>query len=493
MIQNDPKKRGRRQKSKKYLTTQKRDKKMVDVNINKDRFVSEGANYKEKYKIGPVLGSGAFAEVRKVTHRDTGKPRAMKIISKKSLDRSELHEQFLTEIKILKTLDHPNILKVYEFYQDEKRYYIISEYLTGGELFDKIIEKGSFSETDAAHIMKQILSAVYYCHSHNIVHRDLKPENLLLEDKSENFNIKVIDWGTSQVFDPNKKMRHKYGTPYYIAPEVLKKKYDEKCDIWSCGVIMYILLCGFPPFGGNNDNAILQNVLKGKYDYNSPEWEPISAKGKDLIDKMLTYNPAERITAEQALQHPWIKENDDTTVDNKVAISGLNKLKSFRAEQKLQQATLTYIASQLASKDETEELKALFQSLDINGDGMLSRDEIKVGYGKLIGEEAAEEEVEKIFQTCDTDGSGTLDYTEFIVATLDKKAVLSKEKLESTFKMFDKDGSGSISASEITSVLGGTPESDQYWEEIIKEVDQNGDGEIQLAEFKDMMIKFYEN
>lgn len=198
-----------------------------------------------------LLGKGGFGEVKKVIHKLTNNARAMKIIKRDNVDESFM-AALNSEIKILQMLDHPNIVKLYEVYQDPKNIYMITEYLEGGELFDMILKSRNFNENIAAKIMKQVLSAVAYCHSKKIVHRDLKPENLLLAS-NDSFEIKVIDFGLSRTFSPDKSMYSKMGTPFYIAPEVLKKKYNEKCDIWSCGVILYILLSGNPPFNGKND------------------------------------------------------------------------------------------------------------------------------------------------------------------------------------------------------------------------------------------------
>jgi calcium-dependent protein kinase len=220
-------------------------------------------------------------------------------------------EMLKNEIEILQDMDHPNIVKMYEYLEDEKRIYIVTEICKGGELFDEILNRAKFDEHDAAIVMKQLLSAINYCHKKSIVHRDLKPENMLLEQDRDLEKIKIVDFGTSLVFDQDRQMEEKLGTAYYIAPEVIKKQYNEKCDLWSCGVIMYILLSGEPPFNdprADND-AIMKKVEIGKYDIDHGVWRQISDQAKDLIKKLLTYNSADRISAEDALNHPWIADN----------------------------------------------------------------------------------------------------------------------------------------------------------------------------------------
>lgn len=202
------------------------------------------------------------------------------------------------EINNLKDLDHPNIIKINEFFEDEKRYYIVTEICKGGELFDEIVEKGYFAEKDAAKLMKQILSCINYCHLNNIVHRDLKPENILLEKDKDFDKIKIIDFGTSLMFEKGVDIKEKLGTPYYIAPEVLKKKYGPKCDIWSCGVIAYIVMCGAPPFNGDSEKEIINKVKDGRVSFSSPIWNKISPEAKDFIEKLLKVNPDVRLSAQ---------------------------------------------------------------------------------------------------------------------------------------------------------------------------------------------------
>jgi calcium-dependent protein kinase len=337
--------------------------------------------------------------------------------------------------------------------------------------------------------MKQVLSAVSYCHAENIVHRDLKPENLLLDSEGAGGIIKVIDFGTSQKYDPDKKMHQTYGTPYYIAPEILAGEYNEKCDVWSCGVIMYILLCGRPPFDGQTDDEILENVSKGSYKTDSAVWKNVSKDGLDLVQRMLKFDPEKRIQSIDALGHSWIKDlTEGINVDENLATGALKNLQGFRAERKLQQAVCTFMVSQMATKEEMEELQKAFSSLDKNGDGKLSKDELLLGFTDIMGATAAEEEVDRIMNLVDTDQNGWIDYSEFVMATLDKKNLLSDERLETAFRIFDKDNNGFIDASEIRAVLGkGKKLDDAVWDELISEVDINGDGEVSFKEFKKMM------
>jgi len=351
----------------------------------------------------------------------------------------------------------------------------------------------SFSEKQAALTMKQILSAVFYCHQHNIVHRDLKPENILYESKKEDALLKIIDFGTSKQFEANSKMNQKFGTAYYIAPEVLKRKYNEKCDIWSCGVILYILLCGYPPFNGADDKAIMEKVSAGKYDFHHEEWKGVTPEAKKFIEKMMEIDVNKRYSAEQALNDPWIKKMCGATeVDRPLAISALKNLKSFRAEKKLQEATWVFLVTYMSTREEKAELLKTFQALDLNGDGQLTREELIEGYKKFMSSEEAEKEVDTILKAVDANGSGALDYSEFVMATINRQKLLSKERLEATFKMFDKDGSGYLEIDEIKAIFnpnGTQVIADSVWLDLIKEVDPNSDGKISLSEFKEMMMK----
>jgi calcium-dependent protein kinase len=468
--------------------------KVESLKFSSGNFVMMKKNsLKDDYTISAKIGSGAFGYVRLAVHKTSKQKRAIKTIDKESITKDMTERaKFFNEVDILKRADHPNIIRLYEFYEDERHFHLVTEYFSGGELFDFIIKSKMLSESIAANFLKQILSAVAYCHDHNIVHRDLKPENLLLDRESAEANLKVIDFGTSAIFEETKQLTQKYGTVYYIAPEVLRKDYNEKCDIWSCGVILYIFLCGRPPFGGKNDKDILMKVQQGHVSMVGSEWEKVSPEAKRLIMKMLEYDPKLRYSARQVLQDPWITSfSSASREDNSSSLDSLENLKSFRVEQKLQHAVLTFIASQFINREESKKLAETFRNIDKNGDGKLSKEELLEAYTTTMKSEDAIEEVEKIMRQVDINKSGFIDYTEFVTACAKKESMLSIDNLESAFKAFDFDGSGKITALELREMLGGEISAgDEVWSRLIEEVDQDKDGEIDLKEFKDMMINY---
>ena len=461
------------------------------VIIQKSNFISSKTTpISKEYIMGKTLGKGAFGTVRLCVHKATKQTRACKILKKANQDMQALYE----EVEILSKLSHPNIMQIYEVFNDKTNFYIVSEFCQGGELFDAISKKGSFSENEAARIMKQVLSAICYSHQNNIVHRDLKPENILLDDKGSDLTIKIIDWGCAKSFKKNEKMTNADGTPYYIAPEVLEGNYDEKCDVWSCGVILYIMLCGYPPFNGETDDDILVAVKKGKFDFPKEEWSSVSKEAIDLIKGMLTYEPNKRLSALDCMTQSWfIKNKGKNTSDKKMAKNVLGNMKKFKRDRKLEQATIGFIVNQLISKEERKELVKQFQEWDTNGDGVLSRDEIIEGYRKTYGA-VDENEIDNMMLSIDLDGNGVIDYNEFLSCAFNRDKIMSKDNLELTFKAFDSDGSGKISVDELMTIFtkGDKGHANrEVFEKMVKEADENGDGEISFQEFKTIMAKFF--
>lgn len=257
------------------------------------------------WQVGGELGTGHFAKVKLGTHLATGQQCAIKIIKKPEGSKRKLVE---TEVSILRKVRHPFIVRCYDVIEDDSRIYLFMELMRGGELFDRITERGHFTEADAITLAVKLLDAVKYLHSMGIAHRDLKPENMLMTERGPGAEVKITDFGLSKLFDSQSAtLQTPCGTPGYIAPEVLRMKgYDCACDIWSLGVIIYILLCGFPPFYADNDVLLYEKIKSGRFEFLRPYWDKISTEAKHLVSQMLTVDPKRRITCEQALQHPWL-------------------------------------------------------------------------------------------------------------------------------------------------------------------------------------------
>ncbi|XP_078040319.1 calcium/calmodulin-dependent protein kinase I isoform X2 [Augochlora pura] len=276
--------------------------------IKKDGKDDKSPSIENKYILKEMLGTGAFSEVRLAESKDKpGQMFAVKIINKKALKGKE--DSLENEIKVLRRLTHPNIVQLLETFEDKQKVYLIMELVTGGELFDRIVEKGSYTEKDASGLIRQILEAVDYMHEQGVVHRDLKPENLLYYSPDEDSKIMISDFGLSKMEDSG-VMETACGTPGYVAPEVLAQKpYGKAVDVWSIGVISYILLCGYPPFYDENDTVLFTQILTGEFEFDSPFWNDISDSAKDFIQKLICVNVEERYTCKQALAHPWISGN----------------------------------------------------------------------------------------------------------------------------------------------------------------------------------------
>ena len=437
-----------------------------------------------------TIGEGSFGKVFKVKQRSTGHTFAMKLVSKDS----ELgNKNFLNEIYILRKLDHPNILKIYEYFSNEKYWYFVMEYVSGGELYEQICNMNYYDENKAAIIMKQIFSCVSYLNQMGIVHRDLKPENMMMTNKKDYLDIKLIDFGTATFLKKGRKLKNKIGSPYYIAPEVIKGNYDEKCDLWSCGVILYILLVGYPPFDGKNPNEIFQNISKCDYKINGEDWDNISEDAKDLLKQLLHKNPSQRITAAEALKHSWIIKNSimkktENTNFNKISLK--NCLQTFSSKQKLHQASVAFIVHQMSNTKMVQKLTEIFKELDESGEGLLSKEELKKGYKKFFTDSLTDSEFDEIMKTIDQDKSGQISIEEFLRATVNYENLVTEKNLKYAFEYFDKDHSGFLSPDEIREVLGLNDENEEtnrLVNEIIKDVDINGDGQISYEEFKTMM------
>jgi len=290
----------------------------------------------DTYDIKDELGKGAFSIVKLAINKKTGEKVAVKIIDKTQCSAESDAKRLKTEVEILKTVKHPHIVGLRDLFENPQNLYLVMELVTGGELFDKIVEKGQYSEKEAAATIKKILSAVDYLHSINIAHRDLKPENLLLAGDDDT-NVLLSDFGLSKIISQDTMMETACGTPYYVAPEVLSAQgYDKEVDLWSIGVITYLLLCGFPPFYGETLPEVFEQIMKADYEFPDPYWTDISKEAKDFISKLLVVDSKKRLTAKQAIEHPWITSASNSTkpLHVKAALEKFNSQKKMAVAKK---------------------------------------------------------------------------------------------------------------------------------------------------------------
>ena len=484
------------------------------LKINKESFVTiiEG-DITQFYEVQKKIGEGAYGKIYKVKNKQSGDIRAMKQITKTKIQDMN---KFQTEIKILSMVDHPNIVRLFEVIEDDKYYNLLEELCTGGELLARA-QKTQLKEKEIARIFNQIMSAVAYCHGIGIVHRDLKLENILFSTEDPNSPIKIIDFGFSVLLGKNndkekekdnkdkesdgsdlkkfgyKRLKSKVGTLYYISPEIIKGNYDEKCDIWACGVILYILLAGYPPFSGNTDKEVYNLITNIKYDFEKDRWKNISKYAKELIKNMLT--PAKnRYSAKQVLASKWLeiklKDNIDDKLSGILDYRQINKYKNFN---KLKKAILTFIASRLSS-EESSQIRNIFYNIDEDKNGYISFEDFR----KYVINEydiddliENEEELQKGFQGVDIDHNNQIDYTEFLAANLDEQIYLKKEKLKEAFRIFDINDNGAIKREDIIRVmkLENLPNKNEIADNIIEENDFDKDGKINFSDF----VKIMEN
>ncbi|KAJ8756275.1 hypothetical protein K2173_025087 [Erythroxylum novogranatense] len=444
-------------------------------------------NLKEFYSLGRKLGQGQFGTTFLCMEKATGKEYACKSIAKRKLLSDEDVEDVRREIQIMHHLaGNPNVISIKGAYEDAIAVHVVMELCAGGELFDRIIQRGHYTERKAAELTRVIVGVVEACHSLGVMHRDLKPENFLFVDKKEDSLLKTIDFGLSIFFKPGEKFTDVVGSPYYVAPEVLRKRYGPEADVWSAGVIVYILLSGVPPFWAENEQGIFEEVLHGDLDFSSDPWPSISEGAKDLVRRMLVRDPRRRISAHEVLCHPWVQV-DGVAPDKPLDSAVLSRMKQFSAMNKLKKMALRVIAESL-SEEEIAGLKEMFKMIDADNSGQITFEELKEGLNK-VGANLNESEIYDLMQAADVDNNGTIDYGEFIAATLHLNKVEKEDHLFAAFQYFDKDGSGYITLDELQQACEEFGIEDIRLDELIKEIDENNDGTIDYNEFVAMMQK----
>ncbi|TMW83957.1 hypothetical protein EJD97_000360 [Solanum chilense] len=462
-------------------------------------------NLKEIYSLGRKLGQGQFGTTYlcvdkyfvlvcslpnnlSTSHgrgKVHGREMACKSIAKRKLNTEEDVEDVRREIQIMHHLaGHPSVVQIVGAYEDAVEVHVVMELCAGGELFDRILQRGHYSEKKAAELARVIVGVVEACHSMGVMHRDLKPENFLFINQDEDSPLKTIDFGLSVFFKPGEIFTDVVGSPYYVAPEVLRKHYGLECDIWSAGVIIYILLSGVPPFWEETEQGIFEQVLRGELDFVSEPWPSISESAKDLVRKMLVRDPKKRLTAHEVLCHPWVRVGGvapDKPLDSAV----LTRLNQFSAMNKLKKIAVRVIAESL-SAEEIAGLKEMFKMIDTDNSGNITLEELKKGLER-VGADLKDSEITSLMQAADTDNSGTIDYGEFMAAMLHLNKIQKEDHMYAAFSYFDQDGSGYITKDELQQACEKFGMSNIPIEELMREVDQDNDGRIDYNEFVAMM------
>ena len=437
------------------------------------------------YSLGVKIGTGPHGHTRIATHILTGQKRVIRVVEKSTIRTPEQQERFLNEMEVLKSLDHPHIVKLIECYEDELNYHIVTEYIPGGELIDHLLKNKTINETTSAFYIKQVLSALAYIHSKSLVHQNIQPCNVLLDSSENETVLKLVGFSfTNHKINVFKDLEM---ISYCTAPEVLSSKpCSDKSDVWSCGVILYMLIAGKPPFEDNEN--LHKRILNPKITFLSHLWGQVSDECIKLIKKMLQVKPEKRISALEALQSPWlIKESPSIISCNDSALANLI---SFYTTKKIQRIFLSFIVNQVMQKGELSNLYKKFKEIDKDKDGKISKDELLQAYLSFIPSRQANGEVDRILKACDYDGSGFIDYSEFVTSCAWKEVLNTKEKVALGFRSIDIDESGLISKGELREILGSVCDRDLAVEKIMRKVDLNGDGVIDVQEFENIIYGY---
>ncbi|KAL2506312.1 Calcium-dependent protein kinase 24 [Abeliophyllum distichum] len=444
----------------------------------------------KKYEFGKELGRGEFGITYQCSNIENGETVACKKISKSKL-RTEIDvEDVRREVEIMRHLPkHPNIVRYKEVFEDKDAIYLVMELCEGGELFDRIVARGHYTERAAALVTKTILEVVKVCHKHGVIHRDLKPENFLYANTAEDAPLKAIDFGLSIFFEPGQRFSEIVGSPYYMAPEVLRRNYGEEVDVWSTGVILYILLCGVPPFWAETEEGIAHAIVRGEIDFKRDPWPKISEDAKDLVKGMLEANPYSRLTVKEVLQNQWI-QNADKVSNVPLGERVRTRIKQFSLMNKFKKRVLRVVADNLPD-EQLDGIKQMFQMMDTDKNGNLSFQELKDGLN-MIGHSVPDPDVQMLLDAADVDGNGMLNCEEFLTLAVHLKRMSSEDHLRQAFLYFDKNESGFIEFEELRESLldeHPIPTNDQLVQDIIFDADLDKDGRISYAEFKAMMTK----
>ncbi|PHT49938.1 Calcium-dependent protein kinase 16 [Capsicum baccatum] len=447
-------------------------------------------DFEKRYTIGKLLGHGQFGYTYVATDKSSGDRVAVKRIEKNKMVLPIAVEDVKREVKILKALaGHENVVQFYNSFEDENYVYIVMELCEGGELLDRILSKkdSRYTEKDAAIVVRQMLKVAAECHLHGLVHRDMKPENFLFKSSKADSPLKATDFGLSDFIRPGKKFQDIVGSAYYVAPEVLKRRSGPESDVWSIGVITYILLCGRRPFWDKTEDGIFKEVLRNKPDFRRKPWSNISNSAKDFVKKLLVKDPRARLTAAQALSHPWVREGGDAS-EIPLDISVLSNMRQFVKYSRLKQFALRALASTL-DEEELADLRDQFSAIDVDKNGVISLEEMRQALAKDLPWKMKESRVLEILQAIDSNTDGLVDFPEFVAATLhvhqleEHNSTKWQQRSQAAFEKFDVDKDGFITPEELKMHTGLRGSVDP----LLEEADIDKDGKISISEFRRLL------
>lgn len=426
------------------------------------------------------------SKIRLAVHKKTEVSRALKCLPKKRTAT----EEFDREVSVLAALDHPNVLRAFETFEDHLNYYIVTELCMGGELLDTVATLESFTHQKAATIMSQVFRGLASCHARGVMHRDLRPGNLLLEQKApvKDCVIKIIDFSSAKFFSQGEEFDELVGKAYYSSPEMLQGKYTALCDVWSCGVILHSLLLGFPDGPMENRGQELRLLKYLPFKFTPEDWQPLGKLARSCMEKMLCPE-AERASASEMANTPWVTKQAVQEHDVQVSNAILSKMQDFSKMDKLQQKAMHVLAHRL-NTPQIQQLQKVFSSLDKDKNGVITMEELRDGIKKL-GMHHVPENLEALMNEMDGNGSQEIEYSEFLAAAMDKRVLEEESACWAAFHAFDADGSGSITKAELASVLQ-REDMQEFMDDgdvdaILKQNDVNKDGVISFEEFTKLM------
>ena len=461
--------------------------------------IQEKGNPSKKYKPTKLLGTGSFGSVYEAKNTIFQNIVAMKVINKdpnNALDEQEIRN----EIDILKKLSHPNIVKIYEFYVSNSHYYIVTEFCRDGELFSYI--KNKYSERQLAVLFYQVFSGLWYLHDNKILHRDIKLENIMISQKEKDnetgeelFWAKIIDFGTAKIFEKNKKEKDVVGSSYYIAPEVLQQNYNEKCDTWSVGVILYMMLVGRAPFDGKDDEEIILKINSADYNSQEPKLLKHSPEVRDLVSKLLEKDTDKRYSAKEAIAHPWFQKYGGRSLYSNFKREEIepyiNNLFNYYFNSKIQQLVIAFLVHNLPNDDSSITVLKLFRHFNKSGSCKLTKEELMNGLYDYRNKNEVDKVVDHLFRLLDGDNNGFIEYEEYLRACIDKKTILKSTYLKYAFKFLDKEKTGTLNTQKIIKAFVLTPNKliEAVFNNTLNSVDRDSDGIINFEEFQELMMK----